>query len=529
MRGRSSLINMACCGQEEKASCRCGCRAEQAACPEAAVDGDPAPQEPTDRLAKNTPFRLILWLSYGPFLAELVGAGYSIVDSYWIGRTSGETGLAAMSLASLFDSIARAFGVLIGVASSSQFARLRGGKQHDALPQLFADLFRVSFIVAGLCAAILLPSVKPLIRFFGATPEVLELGYRYVVPLVSGSVVTCLNLLFCGILQSEGRSLLYGAVQVSGFLLNGLVFDPIFMVWLDKGMFGAGLATVCAEAVPMLICAVCFCTGKFETRSSLRCLVSPFSPHIGPAIKTGISQFISHVCFNIPSFFSRKYVSIDAEASGNYTESLAAYNIVCRLWSFATAYATAVSVGFLPAASYAVGAEDHRRVVSLWACATGLSATWCVISEGILLGLARYIAMIFGKSEGLLDRATTMIRISYLANFAAGQVGVTMSLLQTTFRTFQSAILAILTQFLPVPAFGSILFFTDPSHDIFRLMYMYTLNDAFGCLGALAFTVSPIRDLWRSRCRAETEYHGLGTEALLASVQESSPRRSDEI
>jgi Na+-driven multidrug efflux pump len=459
-----------------------------------------APEPPPDdnRMSEWSPVPLLLWLSSGPFLAELVGSAFSFVDSFWIGRTCGETGLAAVSLSSLFDSLSRAFGVLCNVASSAQLSKLRGEGDHSAIPQLLADLLRLCFIIGGLAPAIILPIVKPLMRgLFEADDEIANAGFEYVLPMIAGSVVTCLNQMLCGVLQSESRSLVYGAVQVSNFVLNMLVFDPLFLLGFKMGMLGAGLATVCAEVVPLIVIVVMFARGKFETKTSRGNFGKCFERNVWEALQTGITQFISHVCFSLPSFFSRKFVSVGAEASGKYTEMLAAYNSVLKCWGFALSYVMALTRGLVPSASFAAGARKPARVRSLFLWASFLALVWCGFTELILLTCRRYIARIFGTNPDFIDASSTMILNSYALQLVAGQGFVTISLLQSLSYRWTSIIFSILTQFCPVPLFGLILYFTDPSHDVFRQMWMYSLNDAFSLVVALICSIFPLRQLHR--------------------------------
>ena len=77
-------------------------------------------------LGKESPFKTILYSSGGPFLAELTGAAYGILETYWIAKFAEKEGNAAMSLVSLMDTLIRAFGYFMSSASSSRLSYLRG-------------------------------------------------------------------------------------------------------------------------------------------------------------------------------------------------------------------------------------------------------------------------------------------------------------------------------------------------------------------------------------------------------------------
>jgi Na+-driven multidrug efflux pump len=459
------------------------------------TEAHPAPE--TETLGVLPPLRLLLTSSAGPFLAELASGTFALVDSFWIGRTCGETGLASVSLASLFDYIGRAFGALMVVASSSQFAKLRGEKKYDALPQLFADLFRLCIVIGVICPCIIGPIVKPVLRFFDAEGEVLDGGFRYVLPLCCGSVVTCLNMMFCGLLQSEGRSFAYGAVQVTNFVLNMAVYDPLFLIVFKSGLLGAGLATVCSEATPMIVVATCFFLKKFDTHPRAANFCRWFGRDSLEAVKTGLTQFITHLSWVLPTFVTRKFVTVDADAMDCYVECLAAYNAVFRVWPFAQSYATAIGTAFLPAASYAVGACRPGRVLRLFGWGVLLSTIWCAFTETLLFVFGKYFARIFGDSPGLIDATVKMITGTYACQALNGFSLLTVPLLQATGRVWTAVIIGIATQFAAGPVAGIIIFVTDRSHNIFRFMWMYSIADGAGFAVSLGFVIAIVWSLWQ--------------------------------
>ncbi|KAH0787542.1 MatE family protein [Histomonas meleagridis] len=468
-----------------------------------------------DILGREKPFKTIFMMSLGPFFAEIVAAAYGIIDSFWISQACDEDGLAALSLCSLLDTIGRAFGMFVSSAVSSQLSKLRGRKEYDSISQVFADIFRFCFILGIISPAILIPCTKPLMHWFSATDKIVDLAFSYIVPILSGSIITCLNLMFCGMLQSEGRSFAYCAVQIGTFILNGGVFDPLFMKAFKLGMFGAGLSTVCSEFCTMLVVAVLFFFKKFDTKITFSNLIHKFSPETKDALSVGFTQFVSHICFNIPSFFSRKYVSIDASKS-EYSLVLTAYNVVLRTWSIPGSYCLAMSVGFLPTASYAIGAKRYKRYLKLVFWALILTFAWCAVIEVILLTLGSYIAIPFGNNtKEFRDLAEKMLRISYMFAVLMGIPEVTGGILLSTKKTVPALIVAILTQFLPVPMFAMILFYTDKTYDVVRLMYMYALHDVFSAVVSLLFMIPVLYQI--NKLGKERKNSLVNDQPLLAS------------
>ena len=446
-------------------------------------------------LGSKTPFMTILTTSGGPFLAELVGAAYGIIDTYWIAKFAEKDGNAAMTLVSLMDSIIRAFGAFMSSAASSELSFLRGEKKEKEIPQVFADLFRFSILLGIICPCCLYPLINPLLNFFNAEGQVRQFGHDYLVPGVLGSICTIMNLFFCGCLQAEGRSMLYGINQMTSFILNFALFDPLFMGAFDFKMKGAAYSTICSDGLPMLVFGIIFLIGKFDTKMTWKNFFGCPVRATLDALKVGFTQFISHICFSLPSFFSRKYIELGASKMGQYTEILAALNPVMKLWYLPGSYATALSVCILPAMSYAKGANNNKRVKTLFRCGIYMSIVWCAFAEAILLCLGKYIAMIFGRDEDFVKLTWKMLIITYACAVVMGVEMICASFLQSLKYATLAIVLSIFTRFVPVPMFGSIFFFSNPSRNVFRTLLMYPASDIFSCLVGLIVIIYPYRKL----------------------------------
>jgi Na+-driven multidrug efflux pump len=290
---------------------------------------------------------------------------------------------------------------------------------------------------------------------------------------------------------------IFGGVQISGFVLNFAVFDPLFLLAFKMNLFGAGLAVVCARAVPLVAIGIAVACGKFETRTTWKCFLSRFSAPAWEATKTGLTEFANYVCYNLPDVIVQKYVSLAAQASGHYTDVVASYNIVMKVYPLSQAFAIACPEGFLPAASYAVAAHRPKRVLWLGFWSAILVFAWCSFTEAILLGFGKYIAELFTSSSSMVRTTQIMLRTSYMLGCLSGEVGVATVLLQATERNVLAVVFAIFTQMIPIPLFATILFFTDPTRDVDRLMYMWVGGDGLNFVTSMVFMAFPLWEMWK--------------------------------
>jgi Na+-driven multidrug efflux pump len=264
---------------------------------------------------------------------------------------------------------------------------------------------------------------------------------------------------------------------------------------MKHGVTGAGLATVCSEATTLTVLTILFLLKKFDTRTRVANMCELPMANAWTAVKTGLTQFIIHLSYGLPFLLTRKYIREEAETMGCYTECIAAFNSVCRIWSFAHTYATAIAL--LPTASFAVGAKWPGRVLALFGWASRFAFIWCAFTEVILLALGNDIAQIFGNEPGLIDASVRILTAAYAAQAVCDQGQVMIVLLQAVGHLWIAMALSIVTQAAAIPLFGCILFFTDPAHDVFRLMWMYSIADAFGLVVCLGLSIWPLKVLWR--------------------------------
>lgn len=455
---------------------------------------DQIERKAANRLGSGSPLKTLFISSIGPFISTIISATFGIVDCIWISKACGQNGVASVSLCTLLERIGRSFSMCLNVAASSHLSHLRGENQTNQIVQVFADLLRTCFIFGLVIPLICVPMIKPTLTFFGATPEMFEMGRSYIMPQLVFSVAQCFNYFFCGVLQSEGKTFTYGFVQVSSALLNMFVFDPLFLITMKMGMFGAGLATIVSETIPTIIVSY-----SIIKRSRIRWshLTSKFSQETFIAYKIGFTQWIATICYTLPNFFSRKYISEITRKSDSFAESLAAYGFILKFWNFPASYAFAMSVGFLPAASFAVGAVQPKRLIELLKWSLILSTMWCIFSEIVLFSCAKYLALMLSSSEKFQILVCKMIKSTYSCVFTLGIQYITVSFMQSIQEASKAIVLPILTRFLPVPLFGTILFFTDKENDIMRQLRMYSFGDLFASMICIIFMIPSIMK-WKS-------------------------------
>jgi Na+-driven multidrug efflux pump len=461
---------------------------------------DPKKGDEHERLGGHPPLITLLRLSAGPLLAQGVSAIVGIVHTIWVSQYLGEIAMTAISTYSAFDGMGRAFGFFVSTAGASQISALFGSGHGEEASQVVMDLVRVCLIFGLLIPAILVPTCRPLARWIGATEDVVDLGWTYMLPILICSFGTCLFLGAGGCLQGEGRSFLFAMTNLVALIASAAVLDPLFLIGFKAGIISPSLATDISETVPGILLFVLYVNGKFSVKPELKQLFRKFSPRTMGALRIGISQLIANLSVLIPSLIIRKLIG-NSCGPQSFNDALAAYNIMVRVMIFTNNTMLGCCQGFIPAASYAYAGENFRRYLWLaWHCfwTTGLWGSFtCVLTWTI----PRSIGRLFSDGEGFLDWTEAFLRISNALGFIVNGRFVGVAMLQSLQMGVTSTIVSLIAHFLSLLGFALLLYYTART-DAKRIIWAYSLSYVVGFLMASGVLAKP---LWKMKKAISSE------------------------
>ena len=191
-------------------------------------------------------WKLLLRITPPVMLAQLIQALYNIVDSYFVGRYSGN-GLTALSVIFPLQLIITALAVGTGVGLNTQMSRLyarRRREEADAAAGAGMVLAVLSWLVFAVVSLLLM---RPYVRLSANTPEAVDYAVTYGNIVCGGSLGIFLESCWTKVHQAGGNMKLPMAAQIAGALTN-IVLDPILMFGLgpvpELGVAGAAIATV---------------------------------------------------------------------------------------------------------------------------------------------------------------------------------------------------------------------------------------------------------------------------------------------
>lgn len=475
------------------------------------------------RLGGKPPLQTIILLSVGPLISQLTNALYGIINSIWISKAIGDSGLTAISAYANFDVIGRAFALYLQVSTTTKIASLFGEGLKNEATQVMSDLLRFSFLFALIPPSIFIPLSKIAVEWFGADKEIVDLGFKYIVPCLSLSIIPCFFLICCGCLQAEGRSMIFSITQVVALCLNMFVLCPMFLLGFKTGIQGAAYSTGFAELIPTVVILILYYRGKFGIKPTLKQLLKRPSPNSYEALKLGLAQLILQLSFTFPGLIVRKFMG---NACDNDVEKfdnvMAAFNTYNRFWGIQVAVPNAINIGFIPAASYANGSKRFMRIIWFLVHSISIVVAWCSLIMFLTMVFPIQLAKLFSNTTGYLQWSKKFLIYGNVMTFVADVPGLIISLLQAMKKGNLASILSFTIQLIPVPILVTILFFTN-KHDVGRLIFCYPLKTLFGVVVSSFFLIFTVKEILKKH----KEIDGKNNEELESISKDKMDNEKD--
>ena len=482
------------------------------------------------RLGGRPPFQTICHMTVGPLLSQLCQSMYGLMDSFWISRTIGTKGMTVMSLILVVDFVNIAFAQFFSVAMSARISLLFGKQKKEECAQVVVDLLRVCIIAGIVIPAILLPAARPLVKWYGADDELADMCMNFLTPSLCCSMINYSWLSLCGLLQAMGNSGIFGICQVTSAVLNMCCFDPLFLMGLKSGMWGASTATVISYTIPFTVLYICLFCGKFTVKPSFRNYGRRFNKHCWRALKVSFSQLLANLATSLPVLLLAKLTAKSAERAGCYTEAMAAWNVLDRLYIFCICVCNALNQGYLPSASYAFGSKRLNRLVRLATCTVALGMVWAVMCTIVLTTCPKHVAKIWGKDPLFLELTEQMMIPGFSTSWLNPMIFTLTASLQAMTMVGLSIFTSCMVFLLPIPVFATILYVTK-NNDPVRMIWSFVAHDIWGAMLVIIITAVKLRFLWKEEpsgtCGWFTKKKS-GSEAAGDELDEIDPQPKDD-
>lgn len=338
---------------------------------------------------------------------------YILVDTFFIAKALGSTGIAALNFSISIYSVIHGVGLMIGIGGATRYSIMRSlGKLKEA-NIVYTTSMKLGVVLGLIFAGIGIFGSKYLSILLGANIETLPLTKTYLTTILCFAPFYITNNIMLAFVRNDNNPNLSMMAMLTGSFSN-IILDYIFMFPLGMGMFGAAFATCLSPMISLGVLSLHFIKKKNKIKyhnSKIRWT------SIMDIIHLGLSSFISEVSSAVVLItFNLEILRI----KGNL--GVASYGIVANIALVGVSVFTGIAQGIQPLVSTGYGQKNYVMLKKLMKYALITSVT---IAAAIYLSVylnAEKIVHIFNNENNIeiAQIAKTGLIIYFIGFFFAG-------------------------------------------------------------------------------------------------------------
>ncbi|MER0123850.1 MATE family efflux transporter [Streptococcus sp. ZJ93] len=206
-------------------------------------------------LTQGKPIRVILRFTVPLLIGSFFQLAYNFADSIIVGHTLGKVAFASVgatgSIVFLILGFAQGLTSGLTIVTAQRF----GASDFDGVKKSFIHGLFYSFCISLVLTALALTFLRPLLIFMQTPEELLPHSQQFLTAIFGGTIFSVLFNYLSNLIRSLGDSTTpLIALIIACFINIGL--DFLFILNVGLGVFGAGLATITAQAFSVLYLAI---------------------------------------------------------------------------------------------------------------------------------------------------------------------------------------------------------------------------------------------------------------------------------
>ena len=296
---------------------------------------------------------LIVQLGIPTMASMFVTSLYNMADSYFVGQintsASGATGVVLGLMA-----ILQAIGFMFGHGSGSIISRKLGQKDIESARKFSATGFYLALAAGFLFLIFGTLLVTPLMRLLGSTDTILPYARTYAICILCAAPALLTSCVMNNILRYEGRAVFAMIGLISGGIVN-IFLDALFMVKMEMGILGAGLATAISQYISWALLLTMFLLKKTQTSLAVKYVKMDISI-IGDIVTTGLPSLARQGLASISTML------LNNAAAPYGDPAIAAMAIANRISMLIFSAVLGIGQGFQPVAGFNYGAKKYSRL-----------------------------------------------------------------------------------------------------------------------------------------------------------------------
>jgi putative MATE family efflux protein len=427
-----------------------------------------APAEPeakTDRwyLATAGIWRALAHLCLPMVAAVSVGGVYNVINAGFVGALHSTPLLSAITFGIPVFALMMAIGGVFGVGGSTAISRLMGsaeGADEATSAGIRDDIRRfAAFTVWGAAGAgvvigvVCLVLLGPITVALGADASAAGAVAAYVGIQFAGAPILVVAFAIEQIVRAEGNTRASMVGLIASTIAN-LVFDVLFILVLDMGVFGAGLALVLSNVI-----AVAYYAWVLQARSSNGIRLAPrwFTLRariVKEVLSIGSSELV------MSSFLLVSSLLLNHLAVAYGDGVIAAFGVSQRIVQVPEMLVMGVTLGVLPLIAYSFGARNRARLAGGIRASVIAIGVFTIVFSGVVFVFREQVFELFSSDPKVLGIGALILTAQLVSTIFNGFTGLIIAVFQgigsgraTAVMSFAQGLL-----FVPVVILANLLF-----------------------------------------------------------------------
>lgn len=388
--------------------------------------------------------RLLVQYSVPAIIAMVATSLYNIIDSIFIGRGVGPMAISGLAITFPLMNLVVAFCTIIAVGGATISSIFLGQKNVSRATDVVNNVFTLCLIHSVLFGGITFIFLKPILTFFGATPETLPYAYDFMKVILLGTPITYIFIGLNNLMRATGypkKAMISALISV----LCNIVLAPIYIFHFGWGIEGAAFATVCSQLVAFVWVLSHFLSKKsfvhFKSHNrwlEWRIMLRMYA--------IGLSPFLMNVCACVVVIFINRALLDSAGEEGNL--AVGAYGIVNRTTMFFVMIVFGVTQGMQPILGFNYGAGNFDRVKRTLYTGIKLGIAITVVGWLVTELMPTQVTSLFTTDSRLTDIARSGFRIYFICFPVVGCQIVIQNYFQSIGRPIISIFLSLTRQLI---------------------------------------------------------------------------------
>ena len=206
------------------------------------------PTQNSEKLGTESIGKLIWTYSLPAITGTVVMALYNIVDRIYLGHGVSHLAISGLALTFPFMTILTAFGMLVGSGASARISIALGEGNKEKAELILGNALVLSFIVSGFAIVVSYIFMSDLLRFFGATDNIIQYAEDYMRVIIPFGFLSAINFGFNNIMRASGYPQKAMWTMIICAIANAII-TPIFIFSFGWGIQGAAWATNISLAI----------------------------------------------------------------------------------------------------------------------------------------------------------------------------------------------------------------------------------------------------------------------------------------